>query len=68
MHTGRKSDLKPQKKVSNFDLNDPIEVAISARKATGGSDAVIKKPESIKKDIVVPRALNLRLANVREVL
>ena len=68
MHTGRKSELKPKKNVTIVDANDPIEVAIVARKAAGSSEAIIKKPEAIKKEILVPKALNLRLANVREVL
>ena len=68
MHTGRKSSLKAKKKVIVVDPNDPIEAAIVARIIAGGSEAVIKKPEAMKKEIVVPKALNLRLANVREVL
>lgn len=51
-----------------MDQDDPIDVAMAARKAAGSAETVIKEPEAKKKKLQIPRPLNLKPVNPKEVL
>ena len=54
----------------NFETEIPcqIETALGVRKANGGLGTVLKEPEARRKKIKIPKPLNLKPANAKEVL
>ena len=50
-----------------IDESDPIDVAISARKAAGATDTVIMGMDAKKKKLQIPRPLNLKIANEKKI-
>ena len=63
----RNPEPKPEKREDVVEADDPIEMAMGARKAAGTADTVIKEPEARRKKMRIPRALNLRPGNAKEV-
>ena len=47
----RPLEAKSSKKEDTVDANDPIDVAMGARKAAGSAEAVIKEPEAKKRKL-----------------
>ena len=51
-----------------MDENDPIDVAMKDRKAAGSTDTVIKEVEAKKKKLQIPRPLNLKPSDAKQIL